>query len=343
MGSWLWLRKARANPNPTAGTSGDSVFVDMFYIIGADHKEYGPSSADEIRAWIKEGRADGRTLGKAENTAEWKPLSAFPEFAGVTVATGSPPSPAAPPDYVPAPGHSFEIAACISRASVLLRENFALLAGATFLVWSIDFVLQLVPFANAFLRGVLYGGLCLIFLKRCRGEPGAIGATFAGLSGVLTQLMLAGFLVSLLTFVASIFCFLPGVYFFIAWIFAVPLVADKRLEFWSAMELSRKVTGGVWLKVFGLVLIVFAPSLLFRSYALVKAWLLLSSLMSSWMSAGALPDFAKMMPAVLQVARETFPLTIAAQVVLLFNLPLGLGALMYAYENIFGSRTTPAR
>ena len=53
----------------------------MYKIIGADQKEYGPVSADQIKAWILEGRAGGQTLIQMEGSAEWKPLSSLPEFA----------------------------------------------------------------------------------------------------------------------------------------------------------------------------------------------------------------------------------------------------------------------
>ena len=55
----------------------------MYKIIGADQKQYGPVSADEVRQWIAEGRANGQTLIQAEGQADWRPLSSFPEFANV--------------------------------------------------------------------------------------------------------------------------------------------------------------------------------------------------------------------------------------------------------------------
>ena len=70
---------------------------------------------------------------------------------------------------------------------------------------------------------------------------------FAGFSFGFVQLMLAGFLTGLLTMIGLACCLvLPGLYLFVAWVFSVPLVADKRLEFWSAMELSRKTVTRVW-------------------------------------------------------------------------------------------------
>jgi len=67
----------------------------MYKIIGADGKEYGPITADQLRQWIAEGRANAQTKILAEGTTEWKPLSEFPEFAAA-------PASSAPPSFAPA-------------------------------------------------------------------------------------------------------------------------------------------------------------------------------------------------------------------------------------------------
>ena len=64
----------------------------MYILIGADQKEYGPVAADEVRAWIAEGRANGQTLARFEG-GPWKSLSTFPEFVG---SLGAVPQPAPP-------------------------------------------------------------------------------------------------------------------------------------------------------------------------------------------------------------------------------------------------------
>ena len=48
-------------------------------IIGADGKEYGPVSADQVKQWIAAGRANGQSKVKREGTADWRPLAEFPE------------------------------------------------------------------------------------------------------------------------------------------------------------------------------------------------------------------------------------------------------------------------
>jgi hypothetical protein len=64
----------------------------MYKILGADQKEYGPVTADQLRQWITEGRANSQTMVQGPDSTEWKPLGNFPEFAGIL-----PPAPAATP------------------------------------------------------------------------------------------------------------------------------------------------------------------------------------------------------------------------------------------------------
>lgn len=68
-----------------------------YRIIGADGKEYGPVSTDQLRQWINEGRVDGATRVLVENSLQWMPLASIPGFV--------PPSTPAPPfsstGYIP--------------------------------------------------------------------------------------------------------------------------------------------------------------------------------------------------------------------------------------------------
>ncbi|HWD92885.1 MAG TPA: DUF4190 domain-containing protein [Verrucomicrobiae bacterium] len=70
----------------------------MYRVIGADGKEYGPISADQLRQWITEGRANAATPTLAQGATEWKNLSALPEFSLLFAAT-APSTAAAPAAY----------------------------------------------------------------------------------------------------------------------------------------------------------------------------------------------------------------------------------------------------
>ena len=60
----------------------------MYKIIGGDQREYGPITAEQLREWIAEGRANGQTKVQIEGGSEWKPLGSIPELA---IALGPPP------------------------------------------------------------------------------------------------------------------------------------------------------------------------------------------------------------------------------------------------------------
>ena len=72
----------------------------MYKIIGADGKIYGPASAEQLRQWLAEGRANAQTQTLADGATEWKPLATLTEFAASFPAAPSPvigpPKPAHP-------------------------------------------------------------------------------------------------------------------------------------------------------------------------------------------------------------------------------------------------------
>lgn len=51
----------------------------MYRIVGNDNREYGPTSAANLRQWVAEGRANGQSMVSFENDP-WKMLATFPEF-----------------------------------------------------------------------------------------------------------------------------------------------------------------------------------------------------------------------------------------------------------------------
>ena len=322
----------------------------MYKIIGGDRREYGPATAEELRQWIAEGRLSGQSLIQAEGSAEWKPLSAYPEFAE---ALGAQPhyGPAPLLDAKAGPAQLLErppevrVGECLAQSWDLLRRNFSLLLGACFLVWLIETLCQSFAFVGSLvylvLFGVLYGGLSTVFLNRLRDRPASVGDAFAGFRQNFAQLLLAGFVSYLLALLAFICCLvIPGVYLFVAWLFSVPLVADRGLEFWSAMELSRRTVTRVWFQVFALFVLAFLPTLLMFVFIQVKLTLATMPVMHSLFQPGTPPDFARLMELLRhpQTVKLAPGFLIAAKLVFLLNLPFGLGALLAAYENLFGPR-----
>jgi hypothetical protein len=71
----------------------------MYRIIGADGREYGPVSDEQVRQWIAQGRATARTQARREGVEQWRLLAEFAEFGpalavGVTTRAAPPAPPA---------------------------------------------------------------------------------------------------------------------------------------------------------------------------------------------------------------------------------------------------------
>jgi hypothetical protein len=323
--------------------------MPTYKIIGGDQKQYGPISADELRQWIAEGRLSGQSFVLAEGATEWKPLVTLPEFAAALAAQT-----AARPPLAAVPMHTTEqanqilarepelrIGECLSGGFSFLAANPGFVFGAVFVVWLLNAVMLFTPLIGGIvhwlLGGVLMGGLYLACLHRLRGEPTSVVSVFDGFKLCFVQLMLAGALSKLLEQVGFALCFVPGIYLIVAWLFALPLVADKRLEFWSAMELSRKVVTRVWFQVFLLMLIAFLPFLLSQIYSGIKLTALVLDIVRQ-------SDFdpLRAMNAVrehtVEIIKVSVQVAVIGQIALLFNLLYAVGVIVHAYENLFGAR-----
>jgi uncharacterized membrane protein len=289
----------------------------MYIIIGGDQKEYGPITADDVRKWIAEGRLNAQSLMKAESDAEFRPLSTFPEFAGIfessPVASDMPPPLAA--DWTER-DYELDIGGCISRGWSLATSRFGqlfvpvliyLLIEIGFGVFGkIPFIGPLFSIANLFVSGPLMAGVFYIFILNLRGRSAELGVMFDGFRRGYWQLFL-GYLVPALAYLAcmipfliiyfvkvfpvfaqlqhvhtnpvdiqnnlpeimstlkSVFvaslpvffiCLIPVTYLTVNWQFTLPLIIDKKIDFWSAMKASWKMVHKHWWSVFGVVVLV---------------------------------------------------------------------------------------
>jgi hypothetical protein len=324
----------------------------MYFIIGGDGKEYGSVPAEDLRRWIAEGRLNPDSLAKAEGEATFRPLTTFPEFADAFAPQAPPPG--APPiqpsvreqvSDILARQPELKLGECLAAGWSFLGANFGFLAGAVLLTWGANLALVagslFVPLLGALvflcLNGVIMGGFYLAILRRMRGETVSPPAVFAGFSGPFGQLLLTGLVSVLLTEVSFCFCVLPMIYLAVAWIFALPLVADKKMFFWSAMELSRKVVTRVWFRVFALVLIAFLPVVIFQIFNLIQTGSYFLGLYDQ--ANHDLQRLLQLLPGLKDELRTmSLKMTAIGQGILLLNLFYCAGVLMRAYENLFGTR-----
>ena len=153
-------------------------------------------------------------------------------------------------------GTVIDIGSAISRGWALVRDNMGVLIGATALGWLITIGLAFVPVVGWVVGIVILGGLDYMLIRRIRGEVVQVGDVFAGFNLAFLQLTLAGLVKWLLTTLGVMLCILPGIYLGVGYVFALPLVIDKKMEFWPAMEVSRRVVHRHWWSTFALVIVV---------------------------------------------------------------------------------------
>ena len=247
----------------------------MFTIIGGDGKEYGPVKLQQVKNWIADGRANLDTKAKRIGDEEWKRLGDFPEIntpAPAEVSTAEPaipdPSDGKGPLKVDPKTYAddlieraipLDIAGCFQRGWDLLKANFWPMVGAFAAIFLIMMLFSVVPIISLLtgllLTGVFYGGLFGYYLKLARGESAELSDIFNGFSVAFVPLMLASIVSQVLTGVWVLLLILPGIYLAVAYLFVYILIMDKKLEFWAAMEVSRRVITAQWWRLLGLALI----------------------------------------------------------------------------------------
>jgi len=68
----------------------------MYKITGADGNQYGPITAEQLRQWVAENRANAQTLVLRDGDTEWRPLINYPELTGNFDAPPAIPAPTKP-------------------------------------------------------------------------------------------------------------------------------------------------------------------------------------------------------------------------------------------------------
>lgn len=328
----------------------------MYKILGSDQREYGPANADQISAWIREGRANGQTLVKAEDSADWKPLSSFPEFALVLGAQATPPK-APPPPLVETRGaeiyiaraSSLEIGRCFERSWSLMTRHAGLTIGASALILVLSFAVGFIPIvgfiASTVFTLVFWGGLDWLFLKLFRGERADISDAFSGFQIGFVQLMLAGIVTTVLITLAVLICLVPGILLTVLGLGISPmLVMNKQVG------LADFMVGGIGTMILiclGLILCILPMIYLSVAWLGFGPLLIMDKKMEFW------PALELSRVVVTKNWWRLFGLFFLTAVLFLaglmlclvgvfFSLPLAVGAVVNAYEDIFGASESRA-
>ena len=115
------------------------------------------------------------------------------------------------------------------------------------------------------ISGPLNAGFLIVAFKLLRNRATTFGDFFRGFNNFL-PLFLVSLVSSVMIGIGFVLLLLPGIYLAVAYTFALPLVLEKKMNFWDAMEFSRKLISKNWFSFFGfafvLVLVNLAGGLL---------------------------------------------------------------------------------
>ena len=185
-------------------------------------------------------------------------------------AQAIPPGPSGSLEDAVAGRWDFEIGQVMSEAWALTRGMKASFWGAALVVYGILIVMGLIGGAVAgksvavsvvtnVLMGavgpILFIGILMMGIRRAAGLPINFSTAFSCFDRAVPAFV-AGLLTTVLTYIGILLLIIPGIYLGIAYCMTMPLIADRRLQPWQAMETSRKAVGKRWFQVFGLLLVV---------------------------------------------------------------------------------------
>ena len=319
-----------------------------YKIIGGDLKQYGPVSADDIRKWIAEGRLNAQSLVQSYGDIEWKQLSQFPEFADLLAAapaTASAPQPLMPPVDWLEQDYDLDIGGCISRGWELFKNNAGLLFVSTLIYLLIEAAIGMgaqIPFVgpvfsivNLVIAGPLMGGVFYVFLQAIRGQPTSVGDVFAGFRLAFGRLFL-GYLVP--TLLAGL-CLVPFV--IVLAVKLIPVIGHLNTSTPDNAEIQNlaPVIKGAFLVCVPVFFVCLIPMIYLQTSWLFTLPLIIDKQMGFWSAMKASwkrvnKHWWHAFGLVILVSLINIGGLLLCCVGILFTLPIGLGALMYAYETV---------
>lgn len=262
----------------------------LYFLIGTDGRQYGPLSQDDVFIWLADGRASRYSRARRETEAEWAALRDMPEFEDATrppFVGGNVPVASAEDDSHTGGEPHRELAtgqrvrldpiSCFRRGWLLVARDFALLGGWTLIAAMTIVATSVIPrvgwLVGLLMNNLLTAGVYLLFLARMRGLRPTLNDVALAIRSAAGRLVLAGIAQSLITtpivFASTttseqlrtglLVLSLPCMYLLVVYVFVLPLIIDRNLPFWGAMETSRRTVHRQWFQTFGLL---FAAGLL---------------------------------------------------------------------------------
>ncbi len=110
------------------------------------------------------------------------------------------------------------------------------------------------------LTGPIYGGFFIVCAKLMQRRAPVFQDFFTGFQ-FFVPLLLLSLVSAILIILGFILLILPGIFLMVCYLFPSMLIIDRGLDFWPAMELSRRTVQGQWFGFFVFVLLLILVNL----------------------------------------------------------------------------------
>jgi hypothetical protein len=98
-------------------------------------------------------------------------------------------------------------------------------------------------------------GIMIMGIRHLQGKPVSVGSIFSYF-GYAPRVLLWYILMTLMIMIGYLLLILPGIYLTFAYMFSLPLIVEKDMSVWQALETSRKSISKFWFRFAGFMILV---------------------------------------------------------------------------------------
>ncbi|ASQ91217.1 hypothetical protein CHL67_10110 [Prosthecochloris sp. GSB1] len=164
-----------------------------------------------------------------------------------------------------ADGYEVNLSDCLREGWEIFRSRAGEFMAYTLIIALVTGMLSQLDGIGSLLSSLisapLYAGYFVYLLMLFEGRDVRFGDFFKGFDYFL-PLLFAGFVSGFLVLVGTLLLILPGIYLAVGYFFTTMLIVDYRMDFWQAMETSRKIVTKNWFSIFVFALVLFALNVL---------------------------------------------------------------------------------
>ncbi|VAX22427.1 hypothetical protein MNBD_NITROSPINAE01-940 [hydrothermal vent metagenome] len=136
---------------------------------------------------------------------------------------------------------TFDFQRYLKEGWYLFRDNASNILVAAIIFVAIHFVANFIPFVSLLISGPLMGGMYYVILDAEQGKEFNAMRIFDGFRLKFAPLVLVAILSTVFMIGGLILLILPGFLIMGWYLFPYLYVLDKDMDFWPAMEASRKI------------------------------------------------------------------------------------------------------